>query len=191
MTLDRSYIGYLGFLGIDLFKSVLMYSNGAICLIKLRFKMGLFTVCTISPWTFRQCSPNLQNSSRVTSLSLLASLWPRQLADWRPIKTSRHCKAGGQSELGDCFSLLPDIELVDSFLLIIYGIITFTGQGVAGWLMRRAAVSGPGFESRGRIFERYWDKSLQIFPPCYSQLPSLTDFTLYPPSKSCLKLADL
>jgi hypothetical protein len=32
-------------LGIDLFKSVLMYSNGAICLIKLLFKMGLFTVC--------------------------------------------------------------------------------------------------------------------------------------------------
>ncbi len=32
MTLDRSYIGYLGFLGIALFKSVLMYSNGAICL---------------------------------------------------------------------------------------------------------------------------------------------------------------
>jgi hypothetical protein len=44
MTLDRSYIGYVGFLGIDLFKSVLMYSNGAICLIKLLFKMGLFTV---------------------------------------------------------------------------------------------------------------------------------------------------
>jgi hypothetical protein len=44
MTLDRSYIGYLGFLGIDLFKSVLMYSNGAICLIKLLYKMGLFTV---------------------------------------------------------------------------------------------------------------------------------------------------
>jgi hypothetical protein len=44
MTLDSSYIGYLGFLGIDLFISVLMYSNGAICLIKLLFKMGLFTV---------------------------------------------------------------------------------------------------------------------------------------------------
>jgi hypothetical protein len=44
MTLDSSYIGYLGFLGIDLFKSVLIYSNGAICLIKLLFKMGLFTV---------------------------------------------------------------------------------------------------------------------------------------------------
>ncbi len=42
MTLDCSYIGYLGY--IDLFKSVLMYSNGAICLIKLLFKMGLFTV---------------------------------------------------------------------------------------------------------------------------------------------------
>ncbi len=47
MTLDSSYIGYLGFLGIDLFKSVLMYSNGAICLIKLLFKMGLFTVHTL------------------------------------------------------------------------------------------------------------------------------------------------
>jgi hypothetical protein len=45
MTLDRSYIGYLGFLGIDLFKSVLMYSNGAFCLIKLLFDLGLFTVC--------------------------------------------------------------------------------------------------------------------------------------------------
>jgi hypothetical protein len=44
MTLDRSYIGYLGFLGIDLFKSVLKYSNGPICLIKLLFNMGLFTV---------------------------------------------------------------------------------------------------------------------------------------------------
>ena len=44
MTLNRSYIGYLGFLGIDLFKSVLMYSNGAICLIKLLFDLGLFTV---------------------------------------------------------------------------------------------------------------------------------------------------
>jgi hypothetical protein len=44
MILDRSYIGYLGFLGIDLFKSVLMYFNGAICLFKLFFKMGLFTV---------------------------------------------------------------------------------------------------------------------------------------------------
>jgi hypothetical protein len=44
MTFDRSYIGYLGFLGIDLFKSVLMYSNGAICLVKLLFDLGLFTV---------------------------------------------------------------------------------------------------------------------------------------------------
>ncbi len=44
LTLDRSCIGYLGCLGIDLFKSVLMYSNGDICLIKLLFKMGLFTV---------------------------------------------------------------------------------------------------------------------------------------------------
>ncbi len=44
MTLERSFIGYLGFLGIDLFKSVLMYFNGAICLFKLFFKMGLFTV---------------------------------------------------------------------------------------------------------------------------------------------------
>jgi hypothetical protein len=44
MTLDRSYIDYLGFWGIDLFKSVLMFFNGTICLIKLFFKMGLFTV---------------------------------------------------------------------------------------------------------------------------------------------------
>ena len=44
MTLDSSYIGYLGFLGIDIFKNVLMYSNEAICLIKLLFKIGLFTV---------------------------------------------------------------------------------------------------------------------------------------------------
>jgi hypothetical protein len=47
MTLDRSYIGYLGFLGIDLFKSVLMYSNGDICLIKLLFEMVLYTVHVI------------------------------------------------------------------------------------------------------------------------------------------------
>jgi hypothetical protein len=38
MTLDRSYIGFLGFLGIDLFKSVLMYSEDAICLSRLLFK---------------------------------------------------------------------------------------------------------------------------------------------------------
>ncbi len=44
MSLVRSYIGYPDFLGIDLFKSLLMYSNGTICLIKLLFKMGLFTV---------------------------------------------------------------------------------------------------------------------------------------------------
>jgi hypothetical protein len=41
MTLD---INYVGFLGIDLFKSVLMFSEGPICLNKLLFKMGLFTV---------------------------------------------------------------------------------------------------------------------------------------------------
>ena len=52
MTLDRSYIGYLGFVGIDLFKSVLMYSNGAICLIKLLFDLGLFTVYPPSPSSF-------------------------------------------------------------------------------------------------------------------------------------------
>ncbi len=46
-----SYIGYLGFLGIDLFTSVLMYSNGTICRIKLLFKMGLFTVCAPPPGT--------------------------------------------------------------------------------------------------------------------------------------------
>ncbi len=44
MTLGRSYIGYLGFLVTDFLKSVLMYSKGAICLSKLLFKMGLFTV---------------------------------------------------------------------------------------------------------------------------------------------------
>ncbi len=44
MTLDRSYIGYLGFLGIYFFKSVLTYSKGAICLSRLLFNMGLFTV---------------------------------------------------------------------------------------------------------------------------------------------------
>ncbi len=43
----------------------------------------------------------------------------------------------------------------------------------------------------GRILGRNWDKSLQSFPPCYSQSPLLTD--LPPPptprlSKSCLKL---
>jgi hypothetical protein len=52
MTLDRSYIGYLGFLGIDLFKSVLKYSNGPICLIKLLFKMGLFTVYLMYIYVF-------------------------------------------------------------------------------------------------------------------------------------------
>ena len=44
MTLYRSYIGYLGFLGIDFLESLLMYSKGAICLSRLLSKMGLFTV---------------------------------------------------------------------------------------------------------------------------------------------------
>jgi hypothetical protein len=39
----------------------------------------------------------------------------------------------------------------------------------------------------GRILGRNWDKSLKSFPPCYSQLPLLTDFTS-PHSKSGLKL---
>jgi hypothetical protein len=38
-------MGYLGFFGIDFLKSVLMYAKGAICLSRLLFKMGLFTVC--------------------------------------------------------------------------------------------------------------------------------------------------
>ena len=61
MTLDRSYIGYLGFLGIDLFKSVLMYSNGAICLIKLLFDLGLFTVRLYTEH-LKQCTENLSNN---------------------------------------------------------------------------------------------------------------------------------
>jgi hypothetical protein len=44
MTLDRPYLGYLGFLGIDFLKSVLMYFKGAICLSRLLFK-----------WVFLQC----------------------------------------------------------------------------------------------------------------------------------------
>ncbi len=44
MTLDRSYIGYLGFLGIDFLESVLMYSKNAICLSRLLLNLGLFTV---------------------------------------------------------------------------------------------------------------------------------------------------
>jgi hypothetical protein len=55
MTLDRSYIGFLGFMGIDLFKSVLMYSNGAICLVKLFFKMGLFTVLCVFVLLIIEC----------------------------------------------------------------------------------------------------------------------------------------
>ncbi len=69
MTLDRSYIGYLGFLGIDLFKSVLMYSNGAICLIKLLFDLGLFTVYSLSLYSLQ-----LQQSAGATTLSCLSDL---------------------------------------------------------------------------------------------------------------------
>ncbi len=42
---------------------------------------------------------------------------------------------------------------------------------------------------RGRILRRSWDKSLESFPPCYSQSPLLTDFNPPPPpKKSELKL---
>ncbi len=51
MTFDRSYIVYLGSLGIDFFKSVMMYSKGAICLSRLLLNLGLFAVqdvtCTV------------------------------------------------------------------------------------------------------------------------------------------------
>ncbi len=53
MTLDRSYIGNLGFLGIDFFKSVFMYSKATICLSRLLFKMGLFAVYDSAPDLFR------------------------------------------------------------------------------------------------------------------------------------------
>ncbi len=43
--------------------------------------------------------------------------------------------------------------------------------------------------SWGRILGRNWDRSLESFPPCYSQSPLITDFTPSPsPSKSGLKL---
>ncbi len=40
-----------------------------------------------------------------------------------------------------------------------------------------------GYEDRSRILGRIWDKSLQSFPPCYSQSPLLTDYTPPPPQK--------
>jgi hypothetical protein len=44
---------------------------------------------------------------------------------------------------------------------------------------------------RGRILERYWDKSLNSFPPCYSQSPLQTDFTSppHPPPPPRAKVA--
>ncbi len=52
MNLERSYIDYLGFLVIDFLKSVLMYSKGTICLSRLLFKMGLFTVQIRGQYTY-------------------------------------------------------------------------------------------------------------------------------------------
>ena len=79
MTLERSYIGYLGFLGTDLFKSVLMYSNGAICLIKLLFKMGLFTVYRLSkfPIPMNQLSIKTPSPKRHLYWCLI------EFIDWR------------------------------------------------------------------------------------------------------------
>jgi hypothetical protein len=59
-------LGYLGFLGIDFLKSVLMYSKGAICLSRLLFKMGLFTVCVESPETKEHlvCKQHQQNRGK-------------------------------------------------------------------------------------------------------------------------------
>jgi hypothetical protein len=87
MTLDKSYIGYLGFLGIDFLKSVLMYSKGTICLSRLLFKMGLFTVqCPVSGKRFSNmqsnetrhcltyvsiCVPTVQTEHTVTLMQLL------------------------------------------------------------------------------------------------------------------------
>jgi hypothetical protein len=64
MNLERSYIDYLGFLVIDFFKSVLIYSKGAICLSRLLFKMGLFTVYT------HGASPGFRKYSYAMHLSI-------------------------------------------------------------------------------------------------------------------------
>jgi hypothetical protein len=45
MELDGSHLGSQGFSGTDLYESVLMHFKDAICLSKIFFKMGLFTVC--------------------------------------------------------------------------------------------------------------------------------------------------
>jgi hypothetical protein len=42
---------------------------------------------------------------------------------------------------------------------------------------------GPRVPARGRILGRNWDKSLNRFPPSYSQSPLLTDFTPPPPPR--------
>ncbi len=60
MPLERSYIGYLGFLVIDFFKCVLMYSKGAICLSRILFKMGLFTVYVLQGSSFALVSTTSQ-----------------------------------------------------------------------------------------------------------------------------------
>jgi hypothetical protein len=58
MTLDRPYIGYLGFWGDDFLKSVLMCSKGALCLSRLLFKMGLFTVYSSQSSVLRYTDEN-------------------------------------------------------------------------------------------------------------------------------------
>jgi hypothetical protein len=66
MTLDRSYIDYLGFLGIDFLKTVLMYSKGAVCLSRLLFNLGLFTV-----WRHRHCQrPPLVSLTPIRDLKM-------------------------------------------------------------------------------------------------------------------------
>jgi hypothetical protein len=47
------------------------------------------------------------------------------------------------------------------------------------------------FITRGWILGRSWDNSLKSFPPCYSQLPLLTDFTPLPTSPPHLRKSGL
>jgi hypothetical protein len=115
MTLDRSYIGYLGFLGIDLFKSVLMYSNGAICLIKLVFKIGLFTVwleCFVQPiWPFFFMSVNTASSVAhqipPTQRIFVLNPWLSQNEFLEAVRAAHHpCGGGGWNYSRSCDSSL-------------------------------------------------------------------------------------
>ncbi len=91
---------------------------------------------------------------------------------------------------GKPLALMPSFYLdPDSRFLLLECLLLFVNYCLEqAWCRFLSFFTTP--ERGGRILGCDWDKSLKIFPPCYSQSPLLTDFTIppLPLSRSDLRL---